>query len=409
MHATTRVHGSIVAKLLLCGLIAALALELISKGVVYYMLGIESGSYADYYINDPKLRMITWTEDYSPHPYFGYESPTTRASEQFLSEAGEDDFVIGVLGGSVAGSFAEYSIRNPRHFEPLRKVLPTFGQKTLRIVNLANGGYKQPQQFFIAAFFMDKLDLVINIDGFNDATPGHLLPIYPLEFPALSAQFYGRASQGGIYPVLGRSARWIYKKLNNAPLSWKFPGLSHSNSYFLCWYYLHDLLYRVVKVSESSYYAKEFVAHQSETLRRMSPREITEKLIAIWKKYTILENELLRERAGKPVYFFLQPNQYLKDSKPLSEQERRLAIDPLRVEGTHEMMTLLKAAVQDLHHSGVPGADLTGIFASTTETVYKDDCCHLNALGNQIMADTIVSNVMTRQSAGARQSPSRSE
>jgi lysophospholipase L1-like esterase len=141
----------------------------------------------------------------------------------------------------------------------------------------------------------------------------------------------------------------------------------------------------------------------------MSPREITEKLIAIWKKYTILENELLRERAGKPVYFFLQPNQYLKDSKPLSEQERRLAIDPLRVEGTHEMMTLLKAAVQDLHHSGVPGADLTGIFASTTETVYKDDCCHLNALGNQIMADTIVSNVMTRQSAGARQSPSRSE
>jgi len=197
--------------------------------------------------------------------------------------------------------------------------------------------------------------------------------------------------------------------MKNAPLSWKFPGLSRISTYLLCWYYFHDLLYRVVKVSESAYYAKEFAVHQSEALRKTPPKEMTEKLITIWKKYTMLEDDLLRKRGGKPAYFFLQPNQYLKDSKPLSEQERRLAIDPLRVEGTHEMMTLLKAAGQDLHYSGVPGADLTGIFASTNETVYKDVCCHLNALGNQIMADAIVSNVMTRQSAGARQSPSRSE
>ena len=150
---------------------------------------------------------------------------------------------------------------------------------------------------------MDKLDLVINIDGFNDATPGHLLPVYPLEFPVLSAQFYGRASQGGVYPTIGRSARWIYKKINDAPLSWKFPGLSRSNVYFLCWYYLHDLLYRVVKVSESSYYVKEFGVHQSEALRKTPPKEITEKLIAIWKKYIILEDDLLRKRGASPSIF----------------------------------------------------------------------------------------------------------
>ena len=403
----SRLRISTLAKLLLCVLILLFALELISKGVVHYMLGVEGGNYVDHYLNDPKLRMITWTEDYSPHPYFGYESPTTRASEHLLSEVGGEDFVIGILGGSVAGSFAEYSIRNPRHFEPLRKVIPTFGEKTLRVVNLANGGYKQPQQFFIAAFFMDQLDLVINLDGFNDAIPGHLLPIYPLEFPTLSAQLYGRASQGGIYPTIGRSARWIYKKINNAPLSWKFPGLSRSNAYFLCWYYLHDLLYRVVKASESAYYAKEFVAHQSDALRETPPKQITEKLIGIWKKYTILEDDLLRKRGGKPVYFFLQPNQYLKESKLLSEQEQRIAIDPLRIEGTHEMMMLLKAAVQDLHHAGVPSIDLTGIFLSTKDTVYKDDCCHLNGLGNQLMADAIVSHVMAHQSAGSRQSPGR--
>src|SRR5690348_663581 len=119
MHLATRVRSSIVAKLLLCVVVALLALELISKGVVYYMLGIEDSDYADHYSHDPKLRMITWTEDYSPHPYFGYESPTSRASEHLLSEVGEKDFVIGILGGSVAGGFAEYSIRNPQHFESL--------------------------------------------------------------------------------------------------------------------------------------------------------------------------------------------------------------------------------------------------------------------------------------------------
>ena len=408
MQSPTPVRRSILGKLSVCLLVLLLVLELISKGIVYYVIGIEDSNYADHYINDPKLRMITWTEDYTAHPYFGYESPTTRTSEHLLSEVGRGDFVIGILGGSVAGGFAEDLIRNPRHVESLRNVIPTFRDKTLRIVNLANGGYKQPQQFFVAAFFMDKLDLVINIDGFNDATPAHLLPVYPLEFPTLSAQFYGRTSQGGVYPTIGRSARWIYKNMNNAPLSWKFPGLSWSSAYFLGWYYMHDLLYRTVKVSESAYYAKEFAVNQSEALRNTSSKEITEKLIAIWKKYTILEDDLLRRRGGKLVYFFLQPNQYLKDSKPLSEQEQRLAIDPLRLEGTHEMMTLLKAAAQDLHHSGVPSVDLTGIFASTKETVYKDNCCHLNGLGNQIMADAIVSNVVARQSAGALPSLHRS-
>ena len=258
MQSANPVRGSILAKLVLFLLLCFLALEVVSKGVVYYMLGVEDSNYADHYIHDPKLRMITWTEDYTAHPYFGYESPTTRASEDLLSNVGREDFVIGILGGSVAGSFAEYAIRNPRQFESLRSVMPAFGEKTLRIVNLANGGYKQPQQFFIAAYFMDKLDMVINIDGFNDSTPAHLLPVYPLEFPVLSAQFYGRSSRWGLYPTIGRSARWVYKNLNNAPLSWKFPGLSRSSTYFLGWYYLHDLLYRAVKVSESAYYAKEF-------------------------------------------------------------------------------------------------------------------------------------------------------
>jgi hypothetical protein len=128
-----------------------------------------------------------------------------------------------------------------------------------------------------------------------------------------------------------------------------------------------------------------------------------DKQIAIWKKYTMLEDDLIRKRTGKPVVFFLQPNQYLKGSKSLSEEENRIAIDPHRVEDTNEMMVSLRTAVQDLRHDGVPIFDLTNIFLNITDTVYKDDCCHLNNLGNRFMADAVISKVMLNQSGTARQ------
>ena len=332
------------AYILIFILVLMLVFELLAKSALYFILGVKEGNYAHYYQDDPNLNLITWTESYTPHPYFGYESPTTRASEAILSEVKDDDFVIGILGGSVAGSFAEYAIRNPTHFESLRRAIPIFGERNLRIVNLANGGFKQPQQFFVAAYFMDKLDLVINLDGLNDATPAHLLPVYPLEFPVMP-QFLGRTNHGGVYITIGRTARWLYKNFTHAPSA--VPGLSRSSLYFMCWYPLHNLLYRVVRGSESAYFTNEFEVHQSETLRKTSPKEFIQKRIAIWEKYTILEDDLVRRRRGKSVFFFLQPNQYLKNSKPFSEQEKQVAVDPSRVESIHERMILLKAAAQD--------------------------------------------------------------
>jgi hypothetical protein len=394
------IRNSRVAQVLLLLLVSLLVLELLSKGAVYYILDIKNGDYTDHYRNDHKLKTITWMEPYTPHPYFGYESPRTRASEKILSEVGDGDFVIGILGGSVAASFGDYAIDHPGHFESLREAIPAFGRKNLRIVTLADGGYKQPQQFFVVAYFIDKLDLVINIDGFNDALPFHLLPVYPLEFPRFP-QFLGRTSQGGIKTSIGRAARWIYKYMTYAPTTNKLHGLSRSSLYFLCWYNLSDLLYRVVRASEALYYASEFEIHQSEDLRKASRIELIQKRIPIWKKYTILEDDFVRKLKGKPVFFFLQPNQYLKNSKPFSEQEKQKAFDPVWHESNQEMMVLLKAAAQDLRRSGVPVVDLTGIFSETKETVYQDDCCHVNDLGNEIMVDAIVSSIVLNHAGGA--------
>ncbi len=401
MKINRRVRNSRAFRILLLILVIVVVGELLSKGALYFILGFKDSNYTRHYENDPKLNLITWTEKYSPHPYFGYESPTIRDSEKILSEVGKDDFVIGILGGSVAEIFGEYTLHTDSIFESLREAIPAMGDKNIRIVNLALGGGKQPQQFFIAAYFMEKLDLVINIDGLKDAHPAHFLPIYPLEFPTISPKFYERASQGGVYASVVHTARWVYKTMTNAPLS--ISGLSRSSLYFLCWYKLHDLLYQVVRRSESAYYANEFVVHQSEALRKTSSREMIQKRIAIWKKYIMLEDSLLRKLAGKPVFFFLHPNQYLKNSKPFSEQEKEVAIEPTWIEGVHERIVLVKVAVKNLRSSGVPIFDLTGIFSDTEDTVYRDFCCHLNELGNQIMADAIVSHLRRYQAEGAPQ------
>jgi hypothetical protein len=208
-----------------------------------------------------------------------------------------------------------------------------------------------------------------------------------------------------VYVRIGRGARWLYKKINHAPLA--IPGLSQSSFYFLWWYNFHEYLYRIVKWGEAAYYAKEFLSHQSEDLRKTDPKEFINKRIAIWKRYTILEDDLVRKRSGKPVFFYLQPNQYLKDSKPFSEQEKQIAIDPSLAETYHGIMVSLKSAAGELRSSGIPISDLTAIFSRTNETVYKDACCHVNDLGNQMMAEAIVSSILLHEHSALRNTPSQ--
>ncbi len=59
-------------------------------------------------------------------------------------------------------------------------------------------------------------------------------------------------------------------------------------------------------------------------------------------------------------------------------------------------MARLKIRSAEMQKTKLPIFDLTDIFVHTPQTVYHDSCCHLNNLGNQIMADatlrTIVQN-----------------
>ena len=199
----------------------------------------------------------------------------------------------------------------------------------MRIVNLAMGGAKQPQQFFIAAYFLDNLDIIVNIDGYNDAKQLNFLPVYPLDFPLLSLRFYDRTNAGGAIARLGRLSVQTYKAINRLPL--RLPFLSHSSLYFLVWRYAHVGMSKVVLMLQQSYYLSAIESHRAPGVAAPDRTRILEERLKTWKRYTILQSDLAA-RAKKPIFFFLQPNQYLKGSKPLSEEERRTAFEEGRSE-----------------------------------------------------------------------------
>ena len=98
-------------------------------------------------------------------------------------------------------------------------------------------------------------------------------------------------------------------------------------------------------------------------------------------------------QSSKSRYFhFLQPNQYVPGSKPLSEWERSNATTPGPFGDAAGMgYPLLIEAGKRLAESGIPFVDLTEIFSDHSETLYSDNCCHLNDRGYQLLAEKMVS------------------
>ena len=98
-----------------------------------------------------------------------------------------------------------------------------------------------------------------------------------------------------------------------------------------------------------------------------------------------------------PTLFVLQPNQYLPNSKPLSDEEKREFLTSENLSRfVPEWYPRVRELYSDLGSEGIFTLDLTEVFSDTQETTYADECCHLNALGRRIVTDEIFDAILTR-------------
>ena len=79
-----------------------------------------------------------------------------------------ETLAVGIFGGSVSQWFA---LQGARPLIATLQASPGLRSRSILVLNFANGGYKQPQQLLFLNYLLaigQRLDYVVNIDGFNE-------------------------------------------------------------------------------------------------------------------------------------------------------------------------------------------------------------------------------------------------
>ena len=339
------------------------------------------------------------------HPYFGFtyqanlKTPIRTNNMGFVEEVDfpyqpdSSELVVGVFGGSLALDL--------RHAEPRRvlregilSLAQARGYRKVRILMMAQGGWRQPQTTFCFLYYRPWLDLAIFVDGFNEISPMDRFANrggYPPDFPALTV-FGPLISRGDlvrnaaiaeeIAAIRARQLAWT-RTASRRP--WGRSMLVHA-----AWRAAMGWAERQAQ----SLQQELWVAPAPEAPHPENPEDRRRYLIDRFGAYTEIAVEAGRA-AGVPVAQFLQPNQYFSGSKPLSDVEKSIALKRMETAGplVDDAYPRLRDLSRRLRERGIPSYDLTMIFENTEETLYQDSCCHLNERGMSLLAEEIVASI----------------
>ncbi len=116
------------------------------------------------------------------HPLLGWASASIAPgynTEGFYSpvdypySAGDDAFVIGVFGESVAFNFWAWNARTGSVIADIKAKVPELADREIILLNFSKEGYRSPQIQNALSYFMlsgQRYDLVLHIAGHNEAT-----------------------------------------------------------------------------------------------------------------------------------------------------------------------------------------------------------------------------------------------
>jgi len=280
------------------------------------------------------------------HPFLGFvhspdDQETHRLMERFqvgISEYGffvpsqfsetpsPEAYRVGIFGGSVAMALSNYGDL----LVSVLKQSPTLADQEIVVINFAMGGYKQPQQLMVLSYFLslgERLDMVINLDGFNEVAlpfvenvPNGVFPFYPRAWriraghlPDLPAQrCAGRIDH--LYEKRADHAKrfeaWPWRRSVTCNLFWK--GLDRRLA--VTQQAMREEMVERLSGERSFFLNGPAYSYDSE-------EELFHDLAAMWMRGSVQMHRLCQGN-GIAYYHFLQPNQYVPDSKPMGREER---------------------------------------------------------------------------------------
>jgi hypothetical protein len=348
------------------------------------------------------------------HPYLGYvwdpAANTSSLSDYGLSvndfglldvaspihRAGDDETIVGITGGSVAFWLTTTGLQT---LERELRASPQLRSRKLTFVRLALGGYKAPQQLMLLSYLLAQgahFDILVNIDGFNEVAfppvehlPANVNPVYPRSWPLLVAGLDLGEQTILVAGILTRTdrRRWWAAQMDRTLL-----GRSYAAN--AVWKLTDDIAARenasaTARISSLDAEQRPFYLTGPPS-RYRDAAAIVAATVPIWRDTSIQLDRLCRGN-GIHYFHFLQPNQYDPGSKPIGPEEARVALnkDQPYAQGVVLGYPLLRRAGGEITQAGVAFTDLSRVFTNHPEPTYRDDCCHLNAHGNELLARVI--------------------
>jgi hypothetical protein len=331
------------------------------------------------------------------HPYLGYvHDPTVESSSPYgisdippIQTRAAGRVVVGFFGGSFAEDIVYHGAD-----AMIEQLKPLFPGKEFVIVKAVMGGYKQPQQLMAFNYFTalgGEFDIVINLDGFNEIA----LPVaenVPNTNPFFPRQWHQRMQMLPDPALLSTIGQIQF--LDTVSQTWAAffsrAPFRYSVTMNVLWWSGEKLLYN--RTLELRARLPGLVPKAAEFAAVGPPApfqdeaEMYEALGRMWEESSF-QMHVLAAAKGATYFHFLQPNQYVQGTKPMTTAERRVAIrvgHPYgrSVEGGYPVLQRLGA---DLADRGVNFVDLTKVFSDRSEVLYRDNCCHVNFEGNDIV------------------------
>jgi hypothetical protein len=346
-----------------------------------------------------------WWDQEIVHPYLGFvvdfgDEKKNKESYGFASdvtpmvkrEAGKLNVVI--LGGSVAQSMG--------------KALETAFYQACRIppnvVTLGFAGYKQPQQVLALTYFLSlgaEYDLVINLDGYNDIvlpfTDNYRVGVNPF-FPRNWNLRINRQPSKKILAVIGK-VRYL-RDLKQENLE-ALPSNIFRRSAIFGLVKMHQFKKMNWEIKRASNKLIDLQQEEVKKFEETGPfwkyadiQQLYQEAAAVWVRGSVLLDQLAREN-DMEYYHFLQPNQYVKGSKVLNQEELRIAYSekvPIGISAIIGYPILLQEG-RKLVEKNIKFFDATKVFAKEKETIYIDTCCHYNQRGKEILATYIMDQI----------------
>ena len=356
------------------------------------------------------------------HPFFGFiQQPSADFRPGFkvnnygfispydypLKKTKKNQFFIGVFGGSVASGYAIFQVQNqvlPKYL----KQFPSLKDKEFVILSFATGGYKQPQQLLILNYFLalgQELDMVVNIDGFNDVALSNLNNKNQVDLAMPSIQH--------MWPLANFANNSLSTKAMEATLriqenkSRIDQGLSSLQNCSLAACNAVTSVYVQHLVNNYKTDVLKFEEERTKQLKTDSVIYINtnksvlqdslafEEMAWNWAKSSIFMHKVL-SASNVPYFHVLQPNQYYQTKRVFGEAEKQIAFNKETpyAKSVQIGYPALFQKIPNLEKNNINILNAVNVFDRTKDSVYIDSCCHYNQAGKLIFSDYVGRSIL---------------